>query len=161
MPSPQEKNKRPPQSSAVRVNESSPSVQTHLGIIQGIINRMAGNSTSCKTWCISLVSAILVVVANKNKPHLIWIALLPIVLFAALDVFYLALENGFRDRYADFVEKLHTDSLVSSDLFSVSPLGKQNEHQMKSLRSFSVWGLYLPLLVMVVLARYFLLSGGV
>ncbi len=33
----------------------SPAVQTHLSLIQAVIARMAGNSRSCKTWCITLV----------------------------------------------------------------------------------------------------------
>lgn len=67
------------------LDESSPSVQAHLQIIQAVINRMAGNSSSCKTWCITLVSAILVVIADKGKPDFAFISLLPALLFCALD----------------------------------------------------------------------------
>ena len=53
------------------LDETSPSVQAHLGIIQGVIQRMATNSAACKTWCITIVSAILVVVADKQNPNLV------------------------------------------------------------------------------------------
>jgi len=39
--------------------ENSQAVQSHLSIIQSVIQRMASNSTSSKAWCITLVSAIL------------------------------------------------------------------------------------------------------
>lgn len=79
--------------------EDSQAVQAHLGIMQDVIQRMASNSASCKTWCITLVSAILVVVADKGKPEYAWLALIPTVLFFALDAYYLALEKMFRLSY--------------------------------------------------------------
>jgi len=42
-------------------------VQSHLTILQAVIQRMASNSASSKTWCVTLVSAILVIVADKGK----------------------------------------------------------------------------------------------
>ena len=70
----------------------SPAVQSHLAMLQGVIGRLAGNSASCKTWCVSLVSALAVVVAQSGKVQLLLIAALPILLFAALDSYYLGLE---------------------------------------------------------------------
>ncbi len=49
------------------LTEESASVQSHLQIMQNIIQRMAMNSTSCKAWCITIVSAILVIIADKRK----------------------------------------------------------------------------------------------
>ncbi len=89
------------------MNAESPAVKAHLDIMQGVIQRMAANSASCKTWCISLVSAILVVAADKGKPQLVWLALLPTLMFFLLDTYYLAFEKGFRDSYKDFVLKVH------------------------------------------------------
>ncbi|HDZ9313104.1 TPA: hypothetical protein RUZ05_003537, partial [Vibrio cholerae] len=74
----------------ISVTEESPSVQAHLTMLQNIIQRMASNSSSCKSWCITLVSAVLVIVADKGKPDYAWIALLPTVIFACLDAYYLA-----------------------------------------------------------------------
>ena len=62
-------------------DETSTSVQTHLTILQGVIERMASNSKSLKAWCITIVAAILVVVAGKDKPDYVLIALIPIVMF--------------------------------------------------------------------------------
>ena len=57
------------------LSETSPSVHAHLSILQSVIQRMASNSTSCKTWFITVVSAILVIVADKGKPNFAFIAL--------------------------------------------------------------------------------------
>jgi len=62
--------------------ENSQAVQAHLGITQSVIQRMAANSASCKTWCITLVSAILVIVADKGKPQYAFIALIPNAFFS-------------------------------------------------------------------------------
>ena len=32
----------------------SPAVTAHINLLQGIINRLANNSASCKTWCLPL-----------------------------------------------------------------------------------------------------------
>ena len=44
-------------------------VQKHLEIMQGVIQRMAENSRSCKVWCITLVSAVLILVARTGEPN--------------------------------------------------------------------------------------------
>jgi hypothetical protein len=131
------------------LDETSPSIQSHLGILQNIIQRMASDSTSCKTWCITIVSAILVVVANKGKPDLAWIALFPVISFASLDAYYLALEKGFRNSYNDFIKKLHTRRLTLEDLYSVAPTGRFVSLQIAALKSFSVWWFYLLLIALV------------
>lgn len=134
-------------------NETSTSIQTHLGILQGIVLRMATNSTACKTWCITIVSAILVIVADKGKPDFAWIALFPAILFAGLDAYYLSLEIGFRNSYNEFVKKLHSGQLTTEDLYSVVPTGRSYDLQVTALKSFSVWGFYIPLFALVAIAR--------
>ncbi len=140
------------------LNEESASVQSHLQIMQGVIQRMASNSTSCKAWCITIVSAILVLIADKNKPELAWLALFPSFLFLALDAYYLALEKAFRASYNEFIKKLHSNSLFSDDLYSIMPKGNMTEHQIESLKSFSVWGFYAALIILVVMAKEIVLE---
>lgn len=137
----------------IPLSEESLAVQAHLQILQGVIQRMATNSTSCKAWCITLVSAILVLIADKVRPELAWLALLPSFLFLALDVYYLALERAFRASYNSFVRKLHGGKIHLDDLYAVIPKGEMSQHQMDALRSFSVWGFYGALIVLVFLAK--------
>ena len=140
------------------LNESSPSVQAHLNILQNVIERMSSNSTSCKAWCIALVSAVLVIIADKEKPDLALLALIPTVLFLALDTYYLALEKGFRNAYKSFVAKVHNGTLKADDLYSVAPEGKPFNLHIAGLKSFSVWGFYSSLAVLILVARSVVLS---
>lgn len=141
------------------LSEESQSVQAHLNILQGVIQRMATNSTSCKAWAITVVSAVLVIVADKGKPEFAWIALLPTVLFAGLDIYYLAMEKAFRKSYRDFVAKLHGDEIAAEDLYEVNPAGNMHRHQLAAAGSYSEWGFYLPLLALIIVARYVVLAG--
>src|SRR5438309_7351277 len=54
----------------------SPSVQSHLTMLQSVVNRLAANSAACKTWCVSLVSALAVVAAQAGKVQLLFAAAL-------------------------------------------------------------------------------------
>ncbi|EGR1072237.1 hypothetical protein DYB89_17915 [Vibrio cholerae] len=137
----------------ISVTEESPSVQAHLTMLQNIIQRMASNSSSCKSWCITLVSAVLVIVADKGKPDYAWIALLPTVIFACLDAYYLALEKSFRETYNKFVQKLHNKRLVSSDLYAIKPQDKMSIHQFNAIKSLSVWGFYIPLIFLIYITK--------
>jgi hypothetical protein len=63
----------------------------HVDILQSIINRMALNSLNCKTWCIALVSAMLVFIESKVGNSYIGVIYFPVVMFFVLDVYYLSL----------------------------------------------------------------------
>ena len=133
--------------------ENSQAVQAHLGITQSVIQRMGANSASSKAWCITLVSAILVIVADKGKPQYALIAVIPDALFLVLDAYYLALEKMFRQSYNSFIDKLHSGRVVASDLYAVAPSGSLFNVFFASLLSFSIWPFYLTLLVMIWIAK--------
>lgn len=139
------------------INEESPSVQAHLQIYQNIISRMASNSSTAKTWCITLVSAILVVVADKGKPDLALLASLPIVLFLFLDGYYLLMENRFRGQFNNFVKKLHESLLTIADLYAVQPDQNSTEYVLKVVCSVSILPFYIGLGFMVGLAYCYVL----
>ena len=134
------------------LHEDSPAVQAHLGIMQSVIERMAGNSASCKAWCVALVSAVLVLVGDKGKPDYVWIAVVPTALFMVLDTYYLALEKAFRASYNRFISRMHSDELTVDDLYAVVPSGKMARHVWDAIRSFSIWPFYVTLLGMFYVA---------
>jgi hypothetical protein len=138
----------------MKKEDNSQAIQSHLAIIQNIIQRMSTNSTSSKAWCITLVSAILIIVADKSKPQYYWLAILPIILFYLLDCYYLYLEKGFRNSYNIFIEKLHTKELEKEDLYVVSPTGSIWKRLTKSLLSFSTLPFYLMLGLMTWLVKF-------
>lgn len=147
-----------PENNQTKLSEDFPSVQAHLGIIQGVIERMAANSASAKTWCITIVSAILVAVADKSKSDYALLALLPTLLFLSLDAYYLGMEKGFRNAYNDFVKKVHNGTLTTDDLFSVKPQGATSKLQQEAFKSFSVWGFYLMLVLLILIAHSYVLN---
>ncbi|USR89652.1 hypothetical protein NEA10_12260 [Phormidium yuhuli AB48] len=134
-------------------------VQVHLGILQDIVSRMASNSVSCKTWCITLVSAILVVIANNTEPNYAWIALLPVLLFGILDAYYLAQERNFRTSYNRFVAKLQRGQATTQDLFNVAPTTDASlvQDSIQAISSFAIYPFYLTLLLMIAITRFIIL----
>ena len=139
-----------------QLNEESSAVQAHLTIMQDVIQRMAENSRSCKVWCVTIVSAIMVLVARTGEPRHALIALVPIILFWALDAYYLALERGFRNSYGVFVAKVHGSEVRLTDLYRVVPAGKANRRFLWALfRSFSTLPFYIVIAATILLAWQF------
>jgi hypothetical protein len=142
------------------VNLDSPAVQSYLTILQGVIGRMASNSASAKTWCIALVSAIIVVIADKGQPGYVWIALVPVGLFFLLDAYYLGLERQFRERYNAFIGKLHEGKAEVEDVFIVTPGGGLSGTMNAALLasgSVSVWPFYVLLALTLLAVRLWIL----
>lgn len=141
------------------LNLDSPSVQSYLGILQGVITRMATNSANAKAWCVALVSAIVVIIADKGRPEYVWISCVPIVLFFALDAYYLGLERLFRDVYNGFVRKLHEGTTTVEDAFIVTPGtgGQIFGAAARATASFSIWPFYLLLIIMLLLVKAWVL----
>lgn len=120
-------------------------VQSHIFILQGIINRMAGNNASCKTWAIAIVAAVMAIPTGQNsaltKPVLI---ILPVVFFFILDCFYLGIERHFIKEQELFVSKLN-NSDVDSLLFRINKLSGFSSQlcaTLKAMRSFSTTPFY-------------------
>ncbi len=137
----------------------SSSVQTHLQTLRSLISRMAANSSHCKTWCIALVSLILVVVADKKIPNSAWIAFIPVFLCFFLDTYYVAQERAFRDLYNYFINKLYKGIATTKDLFILEPL--QGFDLLRSLSaasaSLAIGPFYLTLAGTIFVARQLIL----
>jgi len=86
-------------------------VHKHLDILQGIIERLAGNASTCKNWCITLVSGAVVLSFTadlKVKQEVVYhLAYALIVIFLLLDSYYHALERAFRDQSNGLVRSIH------------------------------------------------------
>lgn len=129
---------------------NSEAVRAHLSILQDVIRRMAGNSASCKNWCIVLVAAMLVLVARTDSPDYALLSVIPTLLFCFLDAYYLALEQAFRRSYNAFVSKLHQDAVGITDLYAVRPTGRINRQLLVSLRSTAIWPFYGALALVII-----------
>ncbi len=79
----------------------------HLSMIQGVVNRLAGNSFALKGWSVTLVSALLALAAKDADARLVAIALLPALTFWGLDGYFLAQERLYRGLYKQVIDPAH------------------------------------------------------
>lgn len=142
------------------IGVTSSAVIAQIGHIQAVITRMASNSSACKTGCITLVSAILVLIAGKNKPELALLAVIPTLLFLFLDTYYLALERSFRGGYNNLLEKISQQSLTVADLYQIKPDGKLVTHFFSSLLSPAIYPFYMGLLILIFIAKSLVFGVG-
>jgi len=77
----------------------------YLEFIQGVINRMAGNSFFLKAWTVTFILALLTFFIKNVSPNYIFIVCIPIIIFWILDGYFLSQEQLFRALY-DHARKL-------------------------------------------------------
>ena len=136
-----------------QLDHESSAVQKHIEITQDVITRMAENSRACKIWCVTLVAAVLVLVARTGKADHALIAVAPAILLYILDAYYLMLERRFRNSYDSFVNKVQNGQASVSDLFAVTATGSRVRIFLWAMfMSFSVLPFYLVVTATVLLA---------
>ncbi|MPW27916.1 hypothetical protein F9L16_02765 [Agarivorans sp. B2Z047] len=77
----------------------------HLEMIQGIINRMAGNSFLLKGWSVTLISALFALAAKDSNQFFLYLAYFPCVAFWSLDGYFLWQERMYRKLYQEVSTK--------------------------------------------------------
>ena len=134
----------------------------YIDLLQENINRMAANSANCKTWLVSIVSALFVVqAAIKDITCIFLIAILPIVLFYLLDSYYLGLEKRFIKLETKLIEHIKMKREEDyEDMYNLNPQTVENvfnctwkndfRYTWKSMKSFSTLPFYGMLLLFVV-----------
>lgn len=102
----------------------------HLELIQSVVSRLAGNSASTKTWCVTLVAAIFALSAKDANQNYFILALLPVIVFWMLDSYYLSQERAFRALY----DAVRTDpSTLDQFTMDTRPVERTGEHKRASL----------------------------
>ncbi len=114
---------------------------------------MTENSRNAKTWCISIVSALLVF-SSKTFALPWFVLVLPILPLMYLDMYYLALETFYREQY-DKIKKKYKEGKI--DIFNVYDMERPSEKLeiIYQMRSKSVWPFYGLLLLVVGAIGYF------
>ena len=56
----------------------------HLELIQGVINRLAGNSFLLKGWSVFLISALFALSAPGSRVEFVYLAYIPVLVFWGL-----------------------------------------------------------------------------
>lgn len=109
----------------VRANMLNDDDRQYLEMMQGNIERMATNSANCKTWMVTIVAAVMALQCSVDALNgWILLGIFPVVLFWYLDVFYLHLERGMRNRETVFLNMLRSGRMEGYEeaLFNFKPL---------------------------------------
>ena len=113
-------------------------------MIQGIINRMAGNSFMLKGWAVTLVAGLYALASNDTNKVYFLVAYVPIIIFWGLDAYYLRQERLFRKLY-DKVRKQDEDDIDFSMNATLPEFQNQKTSYLNTLFSVTELGFYLPL----------------
>ncbi|WP_430453837.1 hypothetical protein [Rhodopirellula europaea] len=138
------------------LDQDSESVLKTVDVQQSLIARMAASSSTVKNWCVTLATAVVVFAAEKDQWAYLWLALVPILLFAALDIYYLTLEKQFRARYESFIQKIHGSAVAQDDLFVVRPRRIEFSDAASAACSLSIWPFYVLQILALVVATVIL-----
>lgn len=119
------------------MTKNDPAVTTHVNMMQGIIKRMAGNSASCKQWCIVIITALLAFSKGSSKPvDLSGVCLIPLILFCFMDCYYLGLERRMKNKLKNLVIKLNKKESVEAELFTT---GLEKEQDLGLCKRIERW----------------------
>lgn len=78
--------------------------RSHLEFIQGVINRLSSNTFLFKGWSITIIGAVFTAMIAANNNDFLWLILGIVLMFWAIDAYYLMLERGYRKLYKQVAE---------------------------------------------------------
>jgi hypothetical protein len=122
-------------------------LRKHLDLIQGVINRLAGNSFSVRTWAVGLIAVLGGLAAKDADAHLACALLFPAVCFWWLDAYYLRQEKLFRKLYEKAVAGDKHAPLYS---LNTKPFEREVKGIGKVAFSPTVRWLHIPILLFVI-----------
>ncbi len=125
----------------------------HLEFIQTLIERMAANSFTLKTWAVTIVAAILAWDSKDGNQRTIIISFIPVFAFWLLDGFYLQKERLCRSLY-EKVRKLHESEIDFNMNTHEFAMGKNT--WIRSIASITLIIFYSTLIISIFLIKYFL-----
>lgn len=134
---------------SIPVKDSKQHLVEYLGLIQGNIARMAGNSAIMKGFAATFMAAMLgMSVTESVNWYYMLLAVIPLLAFVRMDVFYLQLEKRYRNLYALVAEKKIEEHHFALDLNATvfEPHKKEINKDsgfLKILCSVSVWQFYI------------------
>ncbi len=127
----------------------------HLEMIQGVINRMAGNLFYLKGWAITLIAALFALSAKDTNTKYIYIAYVPVIIFWILDGYFLSMERSFRDLYDDVRKRDPKDIDFSMNPSSYKKVNPRNGW-LRSMFSPTLLWFYIPLIGLMVVIMFWI-----
>lgn len=128
----------------------------HLEMIQSIITRMNSNSFVIKGWVITIVSAVLALLATTNNKSFVFITGLPILVFWVLDSMYLQTERKFRTLYEQTISENSIIPAFNLDIKTDSIQKDKKNGYFHCLFSPTIAGFYGILFLLAVTCIFFL-----
>jgi hypothetical protein len=132
----------------------NPAAIAHLTFLQGIINRLANNSASSKTWCLVVVSALLSLAGATHVSAIVTFALAPVVIFGFVDAMYLAQERAYRSLYSRIALAIRGGSYALADVYELKVPPLSFTSFISALASWSIYPVYLGLILIYVVAAW-------
>lgn len=129
-------------------------IRQHLQMQQDIINRMATNSSNCKTWLITIVAALTALQITRDEiTSYGWLIPILCFMFWYLDSFYLGLEKVHRQNEEDFVKNIKNLDIESEyeeaklpNIYNFSTKDSDNvKNAFKAMRNPSTLPFYLSI----------------
>ncbi len=138
-------------SSSPLLPADSPAVMAHINLLQGIINRLANNSASCKTWCLALVGALLSLAGATHSPVVAYFTIVPVLIFGFVDTMYLTQETAYRALYGGIVTSVRQQKYKLDDAFEARAPWTSSD-VCHATKSWSIWPIYGGLIVIYIVA---------
>lgn len=128
----------------------------HLDLIQGVINRLAGNSFSVKTWAVGLITVLGGLAAKDTDARLALVLLFPALCFWGLDAYYLRQERLYRRLYEKVLAGDPDAPLYS---LNVKPFEAEVDRFRRVAFSPTVRWLHVPIVIFVIIVIVYSFSG--
>ncbi len=132
----------------------------YLALIQEPIGRMSTASSVFKGFSATIVTGVAALSYAEIKTILLVLSFLPVLAFAALDIYYLRTEKKYRGLYNDVLEGIHPIDFsmeISSDRVFIK---RAKASIWNCIKSPSIW-LFYPVMFLMLSVICFLHSGGV
>jgi hypothetical protein len=118
---------------------------SHMNTLQGIITRFSMQSSNCKTLCLTLVAAILALLAANKEPQTLKIAYSVLGLMTWMDAYYLSMERTAVNLSNLCSHKIQNGSFTNADVYNIIIGGKGMNallNACKAIISHSIWPFY-------------------
>ena len=120
--------------------------QCHLGFIQNVITRMAGNSFLLRGWSVTLIVAIFSLAAKDADARVGLLSYYSAVLFWTLDTYYIRQEKLFRTLYSEIAQGNIPTHHYSLDTRPISHLVMSFQ---KTFFSRTILSFHAPVLILI------------
>ena len=119
-------------------------VQGYIALLDGIISRMANNSANAKNWLMTILAAAIAIQWGKDQLVNVIFLLIPTLLFALTDMYYLGMERFFKKKEGEFIKNAREGANIEQLIYDFPKMTKLEQviNTFKSIDSLSIWPFY-------------------